>query len=74
MKKVILVRGDQVTPTKTATCPFCGHSAYLKRTVPGISGGVQIECVNCAARGPVYGDKESAYLGFKHGENGWRDA
>ena len=29
---------------------------------------MQVECLNCGARGPIYGDTKSAFLGWKKGE------
>ncbi len=53
-------------------CPFCACECCDRphKYVDGPGGeGVQFECTNCAARGPVYGDRHSAFLGFKYGDN-----
>ena len=52
-------------------CPFCGKVATMHRavkTAPTARKGLQIECMNCGARGPIYGDKKSALMGWRHGE------
>lgn len=56
-------------------CPFCGFNSVcfsekeIKNTKPK-QIGYQIECINCAAKGPIYGDKKSAMLGWNLGEYG----
>ena len=50
-------------------CPFCGQLATIHRavkTAPTARKGLQIECMNCGARGPIFGDKKMALLGWRH--------
>ncbi len=65
-----------ISPDARSPCPFCGAPAGLRHAVPArmpggfakASGAVQVQCTNCGACGPIYGDKKSAFLGWKHGE------
>lgn len=74
MRKVKLTCAADITPLPRAPCPFCGDMATARKCVPAHGSlfhekrGVQVECMNCGARGPIYGDKESAFLGWKHGD------
>ena len=53
-------------------CHFCG--SHSKQLVPAHNSsfhekkGVQAECINCGARGPIYGDEESAFKAWRYGE------
>ena len=50
-------------------CPFCG--ATDKKLLPAHGSafsekrGVQVECINCGARGPIFGDGKSAFQAWK---------
>lgn len=52
----------------TNGCPFCKHFIVqiVKSTPPAIEG-VQAECDNCGARGPIYHTKKEALIGWEHG-------
>jgi hypothetical protein len=50
-------------------CPFCQqHVIYIvKSEMPTAIDGLQVQCDNCAARGPVYEDEKSAVTGWELG-------
>lgn len=61
-------------PKAEQPCPFCGmyHIKYVASTnVPG-KNLVQVECLNCAARGPTYRDENSAMSAWNNGEYGYQ--
>jgi Lar family restriction alleviation protein len=44
-------------------CPFCGFTVatYITSKMPEAVNGIQVQCDNCAARGPV-GNNEAEAL------------
>ena len=48
-------------------CPFC----RVKSTnyVASADNSIQVECYNCGARGPIYGRKIGAKLGWDFGDD-----
>lgn len=50
-------------------CPFC-RLGPLQIVDSARNDKISkcVECVNCGARGPIYGDSNSAELGWLHGE------
>ena len=49
-------------------CPYClEHVVELVKSTPPAGGGVQMECDNCGARGPIYDNKEEALEGWNEG-------
>lgn len=61
----------RITTLPRSPCPFCGALANADRCIPAhghqtMTQGVQIECMNCGARGPIYGDEQSAFLGWTY--------
>jgi len=55
----------------SCNCRYCNAIAYRK-TATYITNkktkGVQVECVNCGARGGLFADKNNAWFGFCFGE------
>ena len=52
-------------------CPFCREDVIqIVKSAPPASEGLQVECDNCGARGPVYESKEEAIAGWEL--NLWR--
>jgi transcription elongation factor Elf1 len=55
-------------------CPFCNHFVIqIVKSAPSAMTGLQAECDNCGARGPIYETKKDALLGWERGiveENG----
>ncbi len=57
------------------SCPFCGLDVvdYVASRAPEAIDGIQLQCDNCGARGPVGNDNaEALSLWNKHGGNGVR--
>ena len=61
------------------TCPFCGHASKQilgPKTRPQTSAhgrGYQVECINCAARGPAgFASERDAMQAFGDGDMGYR--
>lgn len=52
-------------------CPFCQENviSIVKSTPPAMEG-LQIECDNCGARGPIYENKDEAISGWELGIRG----
>jgi len=49
-------------------CPFCGEDVIeIVKSAPSAMEGLQVECDNCGARGPIYESKEAAIDGWEHG-------
>lgn len=49
-------------------CPFCReYVIQIVKSAPTAAEGLQVECDNCGARGPVYGSKEEAFNGWELG-------
>jgi predicted RNA-binding Zn-ribbon protein involved in translation (DUF1610 family) len=49
-------------------CPFCLEDIIqIVKSAPPAAEGLQVECDNCGARGPVYGSKEEAITGWELG-------
>jgi hypothetical protein len=49
-------------------CPFCREDVIqIVKSAPPASEGLQVECDNCGARGPVYENKEEAIAGWELG-------
>jgi len=49
-------------------CPFCNHTVIqIVKSTPPASEGLQVECDNCGARGPIYDTKKEALLGWERG-------
>ena len=49
-------------------CPFCREDVIqIIKSKPPASEGVQVECDNCGARGPIYGSKKEAITGWEFG-------
>ncbi len=71
--QVDFTRGSDMKPTKKAACPFC--TAKDQKCVPAHCStfnqkkGVQVECINCGARGPIYGYAADAFAGWKSRDN-----
>ena len=63
---VVLICGSDLTPIPKRPCPFCGEVAQRVKKTAG--NRFQVECENCGARGPIYGDALSAKKGWKFGE------
>lgn len=52
-------------------CPFCQEKdIHIVKSAPPAMEGLQVECINCAARGPVYKTKEEAITGWELGWSG----
>jgi hypothetical protein len=49
--------------------PFCLLNVIkiVKSTTPAAMEGLQVECDNCGARGPIDQSKEGAIAGWEHG-------
>lgn len=49
-------------------CPFC-HMDIIEivKSAPPAIEGLQVECDNCGARGPIYESKEEAITGWEFG-------
>lgn len=73
MNTLRLIRASDIEPKTPTSCPFCG--AVAKKCVKAAGSvfrhnkGVQVECTNCGARGPIYGDSKSAFLAWRHGDS-----
>jgi Lar family restriction alleviation protein len=52
-------------------CPFCQEDVIniVQSVLPAMKG-LQIECENCGARGPVYETEEEAIAGWELGIEG----
>jgi Lar family restriction alleviation protein len=50
-------------------CPFCRQQVIdiVESHMPIASEGVQVQCDNCGARGPIYENKEEAITGWELG-------
>jgi len=50
-------------------CPFCRGNVIIviKSKMPTASNGLQTQCDNCGARGPVYETQEKAIEGWELG-------
>ena len=49
-------------------CPFCQDNAiHVVKSAPSAMEGLQVECSNCGARGPIYENKEAAIEGWDLG-------
>lgn len=50
-------------------CPFCQQDviSIVKSEVPIAMDGLQVQCDNCGARGPIYEDEKSAVTGWELG-------
>ena len=52
-------------------CPFCQESSgAIVKSAPHAVGGVQVECENCGARGPIYDTDKDAIKGWNKGIGG----
>jgi Lar family restriction alleviation protein len=52
-------------------CPFCREDIIeIVKSAPQAMEGLQVECDNCGARGPIYESKEEAIAGWEHGIRG----
>lgn len=49
-------------------CPFCREFVIkIVKSTPPAMKGLQAECDNCGARGPIYESEEEALLGWDLG-------
>lgn len=49
-------------------CPFCREDVFqIVKSAPPAGEGLQVECDNCGARGPVYESEEEAITGWELG-------
>ncbi len=49
-------------------CPFCRlHVIEIVKSTPPSMEGLQVQCDNCGACGPVYESKEEAITGWELG-------
>ena len=70
--RLIMVCAADIEIKPPVLCKFCG--AVSKKLVPAHGSqfhekkGMQVECINCGARGPIYGDASSAFRAWKDGE------
>jgi len=50
-------------------CPFCRQDVIyvVKSEMPTAIDGLQVQCDNCGARGPVYENKKEAITGWEFG-------
>ncbi len=64
-----VLRASEIEVEQKPLCPFCGMTD--KKLLPAHGSqfhekkGVQVECINCGARGPIYGDSKSAFTAWK---------
>ena len=53
-------------------CPFCGECIIaIVKSAPHAVEGLQAECDNCGARGPIYNTENDAILGWELGITGF---
>lgn len=49
-------------------CPFCREFIIqIVKSTPPASEGLQVECDNCGARGPIYNTEKEALTGWELG-------
>ena len=49
-------------------CPFCRKYVIdIVKSLPPAMKGLQVECDNCGARGPIYETEQDALLGWNFG-------
>ena len=49
-------------------CPFCQQKdGIIVKSTPPAMEGLQVECNDCGARGPIYETKEEAISGWELG-------
>lgn len=49
-------------------CPFCLEDVInVVISTPQSAEGVQVQCDNCGARGPIYENEEAAITGWEMG-------
>lgn len=52
-------------------CPFCQQKdGIIVKSTPAAVKGLQVECTDCGARGPIYATKEGAISGWELGTFG----
>lgn len=52
-------------------CPFCQEDVIdIVKSVPPAVEGLQVQCDNCGACGPIYESKEEAINGWELGISG----
>jgi predicted RNA-binding Zn-ribbon protein involved in translation (DUF1610 family) len=52
-------------------CPFCREDVIgIVKSTPPAMEGLQVQCDNCGARGPIYENKEEAIAGWELGISG----
>ena len=78
IEDLIIINAAEIAIKSQATCPFCGCTP--KKLIPAHGSffhenrGVQVECINCGARGPIYGDPDSAFRAWREGEHDYKRA
>jgi len=71
-ESVQLVKASDIEIETPVRCHFC--NATPKKCIPAHGSkfhekkGMQVECINCGSRGPIFGDKDSAFKGWKNGD------
>jgi len=76
--KPLTIPFSEITPKAGGGCPFCKYHATILVTIevdtwrinPKKGTPMQIECTNCGARGPIYGDRESALSAWTNRDDG----
>jgi len=76
--KLLTIPFSEIPARAGGGCPFCRYHAtvltFLEtdtwRADPKKGKPMQIECTNCGARGPIYGDHASALSAWSNRDDG----